>query len=412
VRIGTLDVPRLAIGTIKWIPDGGVGDARLRATFESAVAQGINLFDSAERYGASPFDMVQQAARFVGLPAAGKPLGGSGEVLLGSFAEHASQPPAADGTPAPPLALASKFTPVPWRTSAQSVVDACAASAGRLGVESVDLYQLHMPDIIQPFAAFGLSQVKDELYWDGLAQCYERGLAKNVGVSNYGPSLLSRCQRYLAERGVPLASNQINYSLLYRKQGSQATVDWCRAHDVAVLAYYPLAMGCLTGRWDRDQLPKDQGLAKYFQGDSRAGIPPEGVAPLAAALHAVAAARNRTVAQVSLNWVLTKGAIPVVGATSPEQLTDSAGALGWRLSEEEVLLLEGASDACGFEFQGSGLKTSDSKFVGYAARLSPPPRALLPRPSSSPRRRRAADAMMPTRHARARDCAPALQVWL
>ena len=78
--------------------------------------------------------------------------------------------------------MATKFAPVPWRPDANSVVDACKASAERLGVDTIPLYQIHFPDIIQPFKAFGLEKRKDELYWEGLAMCYEKGLAANVGV--------------------------------------------------------------------------------------------------------------------------------------------------------------------------------------------------------------------------------------
>ena len=77
----------------------------------------------------------------------------------------------------------------------------------------------------------------------GLARCYHEGLAQNVGVSNYGPTLLRRAHAALAERGVPLASNQIHFNLLYRRQGSLATVEACNELGVACLAYYPLAMG-------------------------------------------------------------------------------------------------------------------------------------------------------------------------
>merc|ERR1719487_3252200 len=96
-------------------------------------------------------------------------------------------------TSAPDAATgATKFTPTPWRRSAQDVVDACRDSCERLGVDSVPLYQIHMPDIIQPGAAFGAADVRDELYWDGLAECYLQGYAQNVGVSNYRPTLMAR----------------------------------------------------------------------------------------------------------------------------------------------------------------------------------------------------------------------------
>ncbi|KAJ1640457.1 NADP-dependent oxidoreductase domain-containing protein [Pavlovales sp. CCMP2436] len=373
VKLGTLDVPRIAIGTIKWVPDnGGPSDARLAATFAEAEGCGLNLFDTAERYGASPFAMLQQGARAVGLPTAGQAFGGSGEALLGSLAAGA-QPrrlrrgwPASQFTPETPRpVLASKFTPVPWRLTPDAVVEAAKTSASRLGVDSLDLYQVHMPDVVQPFRALGYTLTKDERYWEGLARCYHQGVVRNVGVCNYGPTMLARCHAYLEKRGVPLASNQINYSLLYRKQGAQETVDWCLERGIVPMAYYPLAMGLLTAKWSAENLPEDAGLRKYFLGDASAGIPPAGVEPLLATLRAVAQARHKTPAQVAINWVISKGAVPVVGVTRPEQARDTAAALGWRLSDEEVLLLEASADACAFEFQGSKFKTSDSKFVGY-----------------------------------------------
>jgi len=68
--------------------------------------------------------------------------------------------------------------------------------------------------------------------WDGLVEAYHSGLAKNVGVSNYGPKLLRKCHEYLAKRNVPLASNQIHFNLLYRRQGSLATIEVCKELNV------------------------------------------------------------------------------------------------------------------------------------------------------------------------------------
>jgi len=124
-------------------------------------------------------------------------------------------------------------------------------------------------------------------------------------------------------------------------------------------------MGVLSGNYDRVRLPADVGLRGYFLGDVRRGIPKAGVDPLLAELHRVAAARDRTPAQVALNWVMCKGAVPLAGASRPDHVASNAGALGWRLSAAEVRALEDAADACAFDFAGSGMKTSDSKFVGY-----------------------------------------------
>jgi pyridoxine 4-dehydrogenase len=78
------------------------------------------------------------------------------------------------------------------------------------------------------------------VYWEGLAECCNQGLVANVGVSNYGPTLLARCRDTLAKKGVPLASNQIAYSLLGRKNGAQETLDYCNKNGIKVLAAYRL----------------------------------------------------------------------------------------------------------------------------------------------------------------------------
>ena len=204
----------------------------------------------------------------------------------------------------------------------------------------------------------------DAAYWDGLAECYHSGLVKNVGVSNYGPTLLARAHAHLAARGVPLASNQFHYSLLARHRGEQATVDACRALGVKPLAYYPLAMGLLTSSFG-----KNSNVAAYAKGGAATmgqHIPAGGVAPLVATLERIGTRHGgKTAAQVALNWVAAKGAVPIAGATRATHVADNVGALGWRLSRDDVAELEAASDALGFEFRGTWFKRTDSKFVGY-----------------------------------------------
>lgn len=278
--------------------------------------------------------------------------------------------------------VASKFTPLPWRTTAQSVIDACEQSRKNLGVESIDLYQIHMPDIVKPFKFLGNDKAYDEIYWDGLAECYHRGLVKNVGVCNYGPTLVAKCQEALAKRGVPLASNQIAYSLLGRHNGAQETVDKCNELGIKVLAYYPFAMGLLTGKYSQATLAamdssseasllnfqksdlelKD--LERYAKGDGIA-VPEGGISPLLVTMATIAESRGKTIAQVALNYIMSKGAVPIPGCRTVTQLKDNLGAMGWRLSETEVVMLELEADKLGFGFDGAGFKRTSEKFVGY-----------------------------------------------
>jgi len=377
-RLGTLNVPRLGVGTISWglRGFGGLVDKVERTFLKTSGAvnmaepvvlastlKGIDFFDTAERYGNSISTALGMGY-------------GETEELVGRTLRDL-------GIKA---VVATKFTPTPGRATPESVVEACEASRRRLGVDVIDLYQIQMPDIVQPWARIPgapkeWSMPKDEIYWQGMVECYKRGIIANVGVSNYGPTLLKRAHAYFQSRGVPLVSNQINYSLLYRKSGAQATVDAGNELGVTTLAYFPLAMGSLTGKW------KSKGSPTELQ--SQLGIGPVGeplnpdltgkstieqleiasqaqqAAPLLLVLEDIARGRGKTVSQVALNWIICKGAIPIPGARTAAQVKDNAGALGWRLSAAEMERLEEAADAVEGEFSGAGFKRSNSKFVGY-----------------------------------------------
>lgn len=374
VKIGTLDVPRLGVGTISWgiRGFGGIADWIERTVLRSTGAvssaeavmlaslyKGVDFFDTAERYGNSFSTALG---------------GGYGETeqLLSRILRQVNAQ----------AIVATKFTPNPWRTTVESVVEACEASRERLGVDVIDLYQIQMPDIVQPFARIPFapeewSKPKDEIYWEGLAECYKRGIVANVGVSNYGPTLLRRAHAFLKSRGVPLVSNQISYSLLYRNSRAQATVDACKELGIPVLAYFPLAMGILTGKWKSDDLYRQVGVGPVgepMNPDLTGKSTMEQVeiakvamqsAPLLKELETIAQARGKTVSQVALNWVICKGAVPIPGARTASQAANNAGALGWRLSDSEVRSLESAADASECEFEGAGFKRCGSKFVGY-----------------------------------------------
>jgi len=236
---------------------------------------------------------------------------------------------------------------VPWRTESQTVVDACKASASRLGVEQIPLYQIHFPDLIQPLKAFGMENRKDELYWEGLAECYQSGLAANVGVSNYGPETLLRAQEALSKKGVPIVSNQINLSLL-RYRSSEKTLKVCDELGIKVLAYFPLANGLLAGKYSVDtppSFPKSLTMKKYY----------EDAEPLLKVMRRIAEKNSKTVAQVAINWVMMKGAIPIPGARSSKMAEDNFGSMGWALSPEEVDELEMVASTTG-EFSNGGFE--------------------------------------------------------
>ena len=365
-KVGSLTVPNVGIGTIAWSSNSltKLENPDLETLVESACQQSGGFFDTGERYGSHV-----KTAMGMGW--------GETETMIAQMLKDAD---ISDDVLRP--VVATKFTPSPGRSSAKSVVEACEASRERLGVDSIDLYQVHMPDIVKPLRFMGIDKSYDEEYWEGIAECYHRGLVKNVGVSNYGPTLVTKCHDALAKRGVPLASNQIAYSLIGRHNGAQQTVDKCNELGVKVLAYYPFAMGLLTGKYSslapematedvvtslsssrRSKLElKD--LQRYANGDGKQ-IPGGGISPLLRAMEAIANARDKTVAQIALNYIICKGALPIAGARTADQVSDNLGALGWRLSNDEVALLEASADSLGINFDGAGFKKTSAKFVGY-----------------------------------------------
>lgn len=156
--LGTLTISEAGLGTLNLALDKSEKDEDAAAALRASIEAGCNFVDTAEAYGF-----------------------GNSERLTAWAAKQAG---VRIGTGEGELHVATKFAPVPWRSGAQSVVDACRASAERLGVDCVPLYQIHFPDVIQPLKAFGLERRKDEEYWEGLAECFEMGLAANVGVCN------------------------------------------------------------------------------------------------------------------------------------------------------------------------------------------------------------------------------------
>ena len=347
----------------------------LQTLVDAARASNAAFFDTAERYG-SHFKTA------VGLGY------GETERMIRKLLDQSEIATQQEQQLAP--VIATKFTPLPWRTTVESVVEACEESRRRLGVDQIDLYQLHMPDIVQPLKLLGFEeQSKDEIYWQGLVECYQRGLVKNVGVSNYGPSRLQKCQEVLAKYNVPLASNQIAYSLIGRHNGAQETVDYCNQEGIQVLAFYPLAMGLLTGKYNPakdstrgfNPLTQTNGKTLLEEYDLKNYAKEGGLASLLAVMQEIADAHSNsngttstiTLAQVALNYIICKGVIPIPGARNTAQLLDNLGAMGWRLTSQEVERLEiaanaawshGTTDGLG-GFDGAGFKRTSEKFVGY-----------------------------------------------
>jgi aryl-alcohol dehydrogenase-like predicted oxidoreductase len=225
--------------------------------------------------------------------------------------------------------VASKFMPYPWRLRKGLLLSKLRASLARLGLERVDLYQIHWP-----FRPVPIEQ------WAGaLADAVEAGLTRAVGVSNYNSEQMLRAHAVLEKRGIALASNQVQFSLLSRRAERQGLLKLCRELGVTLIAYSPIAKGMLTGKYTPQARPP--GLRGFMYRGERLNK----IQPLIQLLRQIGEVRGgKSPSQVALNWIISKGAVPIPGAKNARQAGENAGALGWRLDEAEVAALDAESE--------------------------------------------------------------------
>ncbi|MBW4662970.1 MAG: aldo/keto reductase [Chroococcus sp. CMT-3BRIN-NPC107] len=299
----SITVPPLCIGTwawgdkLFWNYGSDYDEKQLKEAFNAALEAGTTFFDTAEIYGL-----------------------GLSEELLGKFMQQSDRA----------AIIATKFGPLPWRFTAQSLSDALTDSLKRLQLQQVALYQVHWP------FSFLMSQ---ETLMNALADEVQRGRIGAVGVSNYSARQMQEARETLARRGVPLAVNQVRYSLLTRQIESSGITATAKQLGVTLLAYSPLAQGRLTGKYRPDSSEKPTGARAFDPQFSKAGL--EKIEPVVALLRRIGDLRDRTPAQVALNWVISQGnVVAISGAKTAQQVQQNAGALGWKLDNDEIAELE------------------------------------------------------------------------
>ncbi|AFZ48494.1 aldo/keto reductase [Cyanobacterium stanieri PCC 7202] len=277
-------------------------DGELQRVFNLMVSQGVTWFDTGDSYGTGKFS-------------------GRSESLLGRFVA------AYEGEHRGDIAIATKLAVYPWRLTPQSMVKACEKSAQRLQ-KPVDLVQLHWP----PTKYFPW---QEKPLLEGLARLYHQGKIRAIGLSNYGPDNLLKAHQFFQAQGVKISTLQVQYSLLSTYAISELGLrDLCGELDIKIIAYSPLTLGLLTGKYGLDTpLPKGSRRFLFKQ------LLPS-VQPLLERLRAIALNNGKTMAQVAINWCICQGTIPIPGAKNLKQAQENIGALGWRLSDQEVQELE------------------------------------------------------------------------
>jgi aryl-alcohol dehydrogenase-like predicted oxidoreductase len=266
-------VPALGVGTNRWGIPGKSADV-LIPVFSAALDAGSNLFDTAEVY------------QF-----------GDSERAIGECLRR---------DPRPALVV-SKFAPYPTRYSSKSWFKALEGSLTRLGTRTIDLYLIHFP-----FSFLGIPSLMDML-----AEVARSGKVRAVGISNFSAKQMYAAADRLERHGIPLAANEVHFSLFHRDPERNGVLEACRKLNVALIAYRPLA----GGRNRQDGSTLDRTLA------------------------GIARARQKTAAQVVLNWLLHKGEqiVAIPGATSVAHLRENVGSVGWTLNDNELAMLEQSS---------------------------------------------------------------------
>ncbi|HUQ40364.1 MAG TPA: aldo/keto reductase [Acidimicrobiales bacterium] len=208
------------------------------------------------------------------------------------------------------------------------VVDRGRRSRDRLGIDVIDLYQVHWPNPVVPLA----------MTMKGMAKLRDDGVTRHLGVSNFS---LGRWMDAERECGGPVLSNQVQYSLVARKP-DRDVVPHAAANDRIVIAYSPLAQGFLSARYDGTNTPG--GVRS-----SNAIFLPENIEraqPLLSALREIAAAHDASPAQIALAWVIHHpNVVAIPGASSVGQVESNAAAADISLTDDEFARLTETSDA-------------------------------------------------------------------
>jgi aryl-alcohol dehydrogenase-like predicted oxidoreductase len=301
-------VPRLGVGAMTWgdahglarlhpakIAYGGAhGFDEEKRAFEASLAAGVSLFDTAAMYS-----------------------GGASERRVGELARGQD------------VLIASKF-PGGFSFRAEGFPKELDASLARLGRESIDLYQHHFPN----------PRVSIPQLMERLADAVEAGKVRAVGVSNYSAAQMREAHEALARRGIPLASNQVEYSLLHRQPETNGVLEACKELGVTLIAYSPLAMGALTGKYSATQ--KASGLRRFLPNFNRKSM--DAVQPVVALLRQIGERYSKTPGQVALRWLIENPLVlPIPGAKNGKQATDNAAALSFCLTADEVEALSQAT---------------------------------------------------------------------
>ena len=306
-----LRVPRMGVGAMVWGDPKGLarlhpaqtayggtdGIEEERRAVDVSIEAGVNLFDTAAMYSM-----------------------GAAEQRLGEL------------TRGKDVIIATKY-PSGFSFKVEDFPKEVEATLKRLGRDTIDLYQHHYPN-----AKMSILDLMNRV-----ADAVEAGKIKAVGVSNYSVGQMREAHEALAKHGIPLASNQVEYSLLNRKPEVDGTLDACRELGITLIAYTPLAGGRLTGKYSAQNRASGF-FRRILPQYSRKAL--DEMQPVIKLLREIGERYSKTPSQVALRWLIENPIVlPIPGAKNGKQAMDNAEALTFSLTAEEVEMLSQATMA-------------------------------------------------------------------
>ncbi|MFC1675583.1 aldo/keto reductase [Planctomycetota bacterium] len=209
---------------------------------------------------------------------------------------------------------------------AESIRDECHASLKRLGIETIDLYQIHWPEPDEDV----------EQAWEMMAKLVEEGKIRYIGVSNFSVEQIKRIQKI-----APAASLQPHYNMIHREIEDEI-LGYCSENEIGTVIYSPMERGLLTGKFSHERFAE-------LASDDHRRISDDFHEPLFSAslefveqLRPIAERNGKTLAQLAISWVLRRSEVTaaIVGARKPEQIIETAQAANWNLADEDIEQIE------------------------------------------------------------------------
>ena len=294
------NLPKIALGAWAWGNDGTFGGditaESLRPIFDTAMANGLNLWDTAYAYGM-----------------------GTSEKVLAGFLK---------GLPRDAFLVSDKFTPQCANGKPTAMADMIEMQLQLMELDRFDIYWIH--------------NVWDAPHWtEDLAKYYEgKDNAPLLGVSNHNLAEIKQANEILKAHGLKLSAVQNHYSLINRSSEDSGILDYCRENGIHFFAYMVLEQGALSGKYDTAHpMPAGSARAETYNpvldkleilnGELKKLAEKYGVGP----------------AQIPVAWAIAKGTLPIIGVTKENQVLDAVKAANIALAAEDVAELEKVADS-------------------------------------------------------------------